>query len=98
MFRKELAMGTGMLFIYPEEKTLSFWMKNTLIPLSIGFFNKDGLLVDMQDMQPASMAEKNIQIYKSNGLAKYALEVPLGWFKKTKIKIGDRLKKENSSP
>lgn len=92
MFRTSLADGTGMLFIFEDEAPRSFWMKNTFIPLSIGYFDQNKKLVDIQDMQPVkSEMEQNPKTYPSASPAKYALEVPKGWFQKHKIKIGDEL-------
>lgn len=93
MFRTALEDGHGMLFVFEKEETRNFWMKNTFIPLSIGFFNAKKQLIDVQDMKPVgSEMETNIPSYSSAGPAKYALEVPLGWFTKKKIKFGSRLK------
>ena len=93
MHRKSLAAGYGMLFIFETEKPLNFWMKNTFIPLSIGFFDKNKVLVDIQDMKPVvSSTQTDIPSYESKKPAQYALEVNKGWFKKNKVKIGDRLK------
>ena len=93
MFRKSLSENEGMLFVYEKEQILSFWMKNTFIPLSIGFFNAKGVLVDIQDMEPVkSEMEVNLPSYYSKKPAKYALEVPKGWFSRHKIKPGARLK------
>src|SRR3712207_9276328 len=49
MGRTALAEDAGMLFVYPEERELSFWMKDTLIPLSIAFMDSEGRIVDIQD-------------------------------------------------
>ena len=46
------SLKTGMLFVFKKPQRLSFWMKNTFIPLSIGFFNKDKRLVNIEDMTP----------------------------------------------
>ncbi|MEZ0391742.1 MAG: DUF192 domain-containing protein [Pseudobdellovibrionaceae bacterium] len=87
MFRQQLAEGTGMLFVFPNEETRSFWMKNTFIPLSIGYFNAKKELIDVQDMAPVtSEMQLDLPTYVSKGPAKYALEVPKGWFEKHKIK------------
>ena len=92
MFRRELKADTGMLFIFSDEQPRSFWMKNTFIPLSIGFFDHDKKLIDMQEMLPVkSEMEVNPPTYQSAGAAKYALEMPAGWFNKKKIKIGAML-------
>ncbi len=91
MFRKSLASGKGMLFIFDYEGPLSFWMKNTYVPLSIAFFNQKRVLLNILDMEPVqSELQVKLPSYKSQGPAQYALEVPLGWFKKHKIKPGDR--------
>jgi len=50
MFRNSLGENDGMLFIFNNEETRFFWMKNTLIDLSIGYFNKNGTLIDIQEM------------------------------------------------
>ena len=90
MFRRVLKENEGMLFIYDDENFRSFWMKNTFVPLSIGFFDGKGRLIDIQDMEPAkSTIQVNWPSYTSTGKAKYALEVNQGWFKKNKIKLGD---------
>lgn len=91
MFRKKLSKNQGMLFIFSEEKKLSFWMKNTFIPLSIGFFNKDKRLIDIQTMTPStSIMEAKPKSYQSKSPAMYALEMNRGWFKSNKIKLGDK--------
>jgi hypothetical protein len=76
-----------MLFVYPDERVLSFWMKNTLIPLSIAFIASDGRIVDLQDMKPL---DDDPPHYVSAEPARYALEVNKGYFEKHGIKVGDR--------
>ena len=89
MFRQSLKDGEGMLFVFEKEQPLGFWMKNTFIPLSIGFFDKARKLVDIQDMKPVeSEMTMTPPSHDSAFDAKYALEVPQGWFKKNKIKTG----------
>lgn len=87
MFRSQLAENEGMLFIYEEEEILSFWMKNTFLPLSIAFIDRHGRIVDIQDMEPFSL-----DTHRSARPAQYALEVNRGWFQKNGIKIGDVVK------
>lgn len=89
MFRTELKDGHGMLFIFEDYETRAFWMKNTFVPLSIAYFDTDKKLVNMLDMKPAmSSAQTEFPNYPSEGPAKYALEVPQGWFKRKGIKKG----------
>lgn len=91
MYRTELKQGHGMLFVFETEQRLGFWMKNTFIPLSIGYFDSKGVLVDIQDMEPVKSEMEEPKTYESAAPAKFALEVPVGWFKKNKIKLGARL-------
>lgn len=92
MFRHHLADGEGMLFIFPSAEVRSFWMKNTFIDLSIGFFDSKRKLIDIQDMKAVSSEmDARPGTYESAGPAQYALEVPKGWFQKHKVKLGDRL-------
>jgi uncharacterized membrane protein (UPF0127 family) len=92
MFRKSLSDNEGMLFIFPEEEPRGFWMRNTFVALSIGFFDAKKKLIDIQDMAPVkSEMETNPPVYNSAGPAKYALEVAQGWFARKKVKIGDTL-------
>lgn len=91
MFRKKISDSEGMLFVYKDERPRSFWMKNTFIPLSIGFFNKKRELIDVQDMTPVQ-SEMQIRIpsYRSKKPAQYALEVKQGWFQRHRIQLGAR--------
>ena len=88
MYRKALGKNRGMLFIYPEEQELSFWMKNTLIPLSIAFMDSERRIIDIQDMKPLDDRPPH---YVSSEPAQYALEVNQGFFKKRGVKVGDRV-------
>ncbi len=90
MYRRELKDGHGMLFIFPIERTQSFWMKNTFVPLDIGFFNQAKELVDIQQMDPVGSVMEIPKSYVSKAPAKYALEVPRGWFARAKIEEGAR--------
>lgn len=90
MFRQELAPNSGMLFVFSSEQPLAFWMKNTLIPLSIGYFDANKRLIDIQEMQPMLLAEQKPRTYPSKGPAQYALEMPENWFKKNGIRLGDK--------
>lgn len=88
MYRTELKAGRGMIFVFDQEEPRHFWMKNTFIPLSIAYFDKNKKIVDIQDMKPVSSIMETPNTYSSRQPAKYALEVPKGWFALHKIKIG----------
>ena len=89
MGRTALAEGAGMLFAYPEERELSFWMKNTLIPLSIAFMDSEGRIVDIQDMEALDDTPPH---YASAEPARYALEVNKGFFDERGVEVGDRVR------
>ncbi|MDR2068621.1 MAG: DUF192 domain-containing protein [Spirochaetaceae bacterium] len=86
MHRTALPDGEGMLFVFERDQILSFWMKDTLIPLSIAFISYDGRILEIYDMQPRDL--RSVHSVRS---VRYALEVPQGWFERTGIKVGDRL-------
>ncbi|UYL10494.1 DUF192 domain-containing protein [Bdellovibrio sp. SKB1291214] len=93
MMRTHLGEDEGMLFVFPNEQTRFFWMKDTLIDLSIAYFNKDGKLIDIQEMKSGKgLADTALPNYASAQPAKYALEMNKGWFDKNKIKLGTKLK------
>jgi len=92
MFRKKLSTNEGMLFIFNNSQPRAFWMKNTLIPLSIGYFDENKTLQEYFEMVPAkSIMVQEPTVYKSTNSAMYALEMPKGWFKNNNIKVGDKL-------
>jgi len=86
MFRKKLPDGKGMIFIFERDQQLSFWMKNTLIPLSIAFIASDGKITEIKDMQPL-----DLNPVRSDRSVRYALEVPQGWFGRAGIRPGDMI-------
>ena len=86
MFRTELPDGEGMLFVFERDDFQSFWMKDTLIPLSIAFILSDGRIVEIRDMEPG-----NLNPVVSSRSVRYALEVPQGWFSRVDITVGDRI-------
>jgi uncharacterized membrane protein (UPF0127 family) len=90
MNRPSLPDGEGMLFVFEREQILSFWMKNTRIPLSIAFIRTDGRITEIRDMRAL-----DITAIRSTRSVRYALEVPQGWFTRVGIKSGDYLRLED---
>jgi uncharacterized protein len=86
MERTELAEDAGMLFVFDREEPRSFWMRNTLIPLSIAYIASDGRIVDIQDMQPLDETS-----HPSAAPAQYALEVNQGFFAERGIEVGNEV-------
>jgi uncharacterized protein len=88
MDRTTLGENRGMLFVYPQERELSFWMKNTLIPLSIAFIDSERRIIDIQNMKPLDDKPPH---YVSAEPAQYALEVNQGFFEERGVRVGDRV-------
>ncbi len=91
MYRKSMPADEGMLFVFDYAQPMAFWMKNTLIPLSIGYFDANRKLITTLEMTPAVMGEQYPKTYPSGGDAQYALEMNKGWFAKHGIKPGAML-------
>lgn len=92
MFKKEWGNIQGMIFIFSDEMRRSFWMKNTFLPLSLGFFGSDGVLKEVKSLEPKkSVLQKKIDSVQSLEPCKYVLEVPKNWFSENNVKIGDKL-------
>ena len=86
MHRRMLPENRGMLFIFPDEAFHSMWMMNTYVPLSVAFLDREGTIINIEDMQPQT---KNTHSAKKP--AKYALEMNLGWFAKRGVKPGAKI-------
>jgi uncharacterized membrane protein (UPF0127 family) len=86
MFRKQLGRNDGMLFIFDEPAYHAMWMKNTLIPLSVAFLDKDGGILNILDMEP-----QTLDSHMAAGPAVYAIETNKGWFAANKVKAGDKV-------
>lgn len=84
MHRFSLRPDHGMLFVFERSERLSFWMRNTYIPLSIAFIGPDGKIVNIEDMVPQTETS-----HWSRGPALYALEMRKGWFAERGIREGD---------
>jgi uncharacterized protein len=87
MFRQTMEPDHGMLFVFDRSDVHCFWMRNTLLPLSIAWLADDGTIVSIADMKPKT-EDNNCP----TGPAKYALEMNQGWFKKKGLKVGSKLK------
>jgi uncharacterized membrane protein (UPF0127 family) len=86
-FRSALPPNEGMLFVFPEPVRHPFWMKDTVIPLSIAFLDREGRIIDILEMEPLN-EEK---LYRPGQPYLYALEMNRGWFERNGNKIGDRV-------
>ena len=88
MGRTELGADDGMLFAFPEPATGPFWMKDTLIPLSIAFWGEDGRIDTILEMTPCEADP--CETYPADAPYMFALEMPQGWFDGHGVEVGDR--------
>ncbi|MBA3849192.1 MAG: hypothetical protein C0502_04250 [Opitutus sp.] len=87
MFRKSMGRDEGMLFVFPRRQPMSFWMRNTTLPLDIGYIDADGVLREIYPMYP--LDEKSVP---SRGRdLQFALEMNQGWFRDRGVRPGDKL-------
>jgi uncharacterized protein len=93
MGRERVPPGSGMVFLYPADTTASFWMKNTLVPLSIAFVAADGRVVSTTEMTPCRADP--CPTYAPGGAYRYAVELPAGAFPAAGVGAGDRVVPEN---
>ncbi len=87
MHRKSLAKEHGMLFLSERPERQSFWMKNTWIPLDIGFFAPDGILLEIRKMHPHE--ESSVKSSSDNAL--FAVELNRNAYRDAGIEIGAKL-------
>jgi uncharacterized protein len=86
MHRRMLPENRGMLFIFPDVAMHGMWMMNTYVPLSVAFLDREGRIINIEDMQPQTQNS-----HTAAKPAKYALEMNLGWFAKRNIKPGTKV-------
>jgi len=85
MFRKTMGTNEGMLFVFDEPRQQCFWMKNTLLPLSVAFIADDGSVVNLDNMKP-----QTLDSHCSTRPVRFVLEMNVGWFDKRGIKAGSK--------
>jgi hypothetical protein len=88
MNRTQMASDTGMLFIFPEEQPLTFWMRNTFIPLDIVFMDNELRVINIHKNTKTNQIS---ELYASTRPARYVLEVNAGWTDQHQLQAGDQL-------
>ena len=86
MHRFSMPADHGMLFVFPEPRPLSFWMRNTYVPLSIAYLDAQGRILNVEDMAPQDERSKH-----SAAPALYALEMKKGWFAQKGVRAGAKV-------
>jgi uncharacterized membrane protein (UPF0127 family) len=93
MDRTEVPEGTGMVFLYPQDVAEAYWMKDTLVPLSIAFVAADGRVVSVAEMTPCTADP--CPSYPPAGRYRYAVELPAGAFEAAGVGEGDKVVPED---
>jgi uncharacterized membrane protein (UPF0127 family) len=86
MYRTQMGTDEGMLFVFKDSTRRAFWMRNTYLPLTVAYLDDQGILINLEDMQPQTENP-----HWSAGPAKYALEMNQGWFAKRGLGPGLRV-------
>lgn len=86
MHRKEMPPHEGMLFVFEQPTRQCFWMKNTLLPLSVAFLADDGTVVNVEEMKP-----QTLDSHCSAQPVRYVLEMNKGWFARKRVKPGMKI-------
>lgn len=84
MWRTNLPDGEGMLFVFADATPRAFYMRNTLVPLSLAYIDPDGVIAEIHDLQPRN--ETSVPSKAEN--IQFVLEVPQGWFARNQIVPG----------
>lgn len=87
MFRSALGRDEGMLFVFTQAQPMAFWMRNTIVPLDIGYLDTEGVLREIYPLHPRD--ERSVPSHARD--LQFALEVNQGWFKEHGVKPGAKL-------
>ena len=90
MFRTEMQENEGMLFLMPRPHRASFWMRNTLLPLSCAYLDSEGTILELHDMRPLD----ETPIEAATDQVQYVLETRQGWFQRHRVKPGMAISSE----
>ncbi len=93
MYREELSINEGMLFVFPREEERGFWMKNTLIPLDMIFVDSKGKILNIEEAYPEpNTSDEDLKTYRSEGEARYVIETNSSFAERYNLEAGDRVK------
>jgi len=93
MFRKEMPENHGMLFVFDHPHRASFWMRNTVLPLTCAYIDPDGVILEIRDMKPLDEAA----IQAASDRVQFVLEMNQGWFSRHKVSAGMVVRTERGS-
>ena len=93
MFRTNIPEDEAMLFVYPQPQRVGFWMKNTSVPLSIAYIDRNGIIQEIYPLQPLNT---NAVVSRS-GQIQFMLETSQGWFQRKGISTGAVIRTDRGS-
>lgn len=93
MWRTNMAEMDGMIFVFARPFQATFWMKNTLLPLSCAYIGSDGTILELHDMKPRDESS----IVSKTGQVQYVLEVNQGWFQRHNVTEGMLVKSDRGT-
>jgi len=93
MFRKEMPEAHGMLFVFDEPHRASFWMRNTVLPLTCAYIDPEGVILEIRDMKPLD----ETPIRAASDRVQFVLEMNQGWFARHKVAAGMVVRTERGS-
>jgi uncharacterized membrane protein (UPF0127 family) len=93
MFRTQMAENEAMLFVFPRPHQASFYMRNTLVPLSCAYIDPDGVILEIHDMKP----KDETSIEAATDQVQFVLEVKQGWFQRNNVGSGAVVRTEKGS-
>jgi len=85
MYRESLCQDCGMVFVYEQPRQVTYWMKDTFMPLDLAYISEDGLVVQVESLTPNSLEGKT-----TKQAIKYVVEMNQGWFAENHISVGSR--------
>ena len=87
MSRTNLGTDEAMVFVFPQSRPVTFWMKDTPMPLSIAYVGRSGMIYELHDMKPFD----ETPVPSASGAVVYAIETPQGWFTKHGVLAGSQV-------
>ncbi len=93
MFRTNMPENEAMLFVFAVPHQASFWMKNTVLPLSAAYIDPEGTILEIHDLQP----HNTNAVVAASDRVQYVLETNQGWFRRHTVKIGSVLRTERGT-
>jgi uncharacterized membrane protein (UPF0127 family) len=93
MFRTNMAENEGMIFVFARPHQASFWMMNTLLPLSAAYIGPDGTILEIHDLQP----HDTNSVTAGTDQVQFVLETKQGWFRRHNVNPGSVIRTERGS-